>query len=58
MEVEKIKIRELTEDEDEWIVEALGEGYTKKQLAKIYGVSVPTLNKFLRGEKIRQKKQK
>lgn len=37
------------EAELEWIVEALGEGYTKKQLAKKYGISVSTLNKFLRG---------
>lgn len=47
------KLSELTDDEAqaelEWITEALGEGYTKKQLAKQYGCSVPTLNKFLRG---------
>mgnify|MGYP001609350589 CR=1 FL=1 len=57
METEKKIIRELSDEEEEWIVEALGEGYTKKQLAKMYGVSVPTLNKFLRGETIRQKKK-
>lgn len=34
----------------EWITEALGEGYTKKQLAKQYGVSIKTLNKFMRGD--------
>lgn len=47
------KFSEMTFDEQEaeleWITEALGEGYTKKQLAKQYGCSVPTLNKFLRG---------
>lgn len=47
------KFSQMTDDEAEaeleWITEAIGEGYTKKQLAKQYNCSVPTLNKFLRG---------
>lgn len=38
---------EEIEIELEWITEALAEGYSKKQLAKIYNCSVTTLNKFL-----------
>lgn len=51
------KFSGMTEDEAlaelEWITEAIGEGYTKKQLAKQYGCSVPTLNKFLKGDNTR-----
>jgi len=43
---------ELSEADLEWVTEAIGEGYTKKQLAKQYGVSVPTLNRLLKGESI------
>lgn len=48
------KLSEMTDDEAEaeieWITEAISEGYTKKALAEKYGVSVKTLNKFLKGK--------
>jgi hypothetical protein len=40
----------IPEDDLEWILEALSEGYTKKQLARQYGVSVYKLNKFIEGK--------
>lgn len=38
---------EELEVEAEWVIEARHEGYTWKQLAKRYGVSIPTLKKTL-----------
>lgn len=41
----------LDESDLEWIVEALNEGYSKKQLAKKYKISVRQLNAELKGDK-------
>lgn len=44
------RLKDLSHDEAEseieWILEAKAEGYTWKQLAKIYNVSITTLKKF------------
>lgn len=44
------KLKDLSDDEAEveieWMLEAKSEGYTWKQLAKIYNVSITTLKKF------------
>lgn len=55
-----LNLKELTADEAEaeieWILEAKAEGYTWKQLASKYRVSVPTLKKFLKGELLKSEK--
>jgi DNA-binding NarL/FixJ family response regulator len=44
----KVKKYLLTESDIEWILEALSEGYSKKQLAKQYKISVRQLNAELK----------
>jgi DNA-binding NarL/FixJ family response regulator len=48
---EKINLKNLSTDdaesEIEWILEAKAEGYTWKQLAAKYGVSIKTIKKFV-----------
>jgi len=48
---QKAKKYLLDESDLEWIVEALNEGYSKKQLAKQYKISVRQLNAELKGDK-------
>lgn len=47
----KVNLKKLSNDdaeaEIEWILEAKAEGYTWKQLAHKYGVSIKTLKKFI-----------
>lgn len=45
--MKKSKLKGLFEGEIEWILEAKAEGYTWKQLAAKYKVSIKTLKKFV-----------
>lgn len=54
-----LNLKALTADEAEaeieWILEAKAEGYTWKQLASLYRVSVPTLKKEILNHRRRER---